>query len=212
MVWNYSINCGVEGETSSRNVYRLRDRRMKNAVAVLLLAQGVPMIMAGDEDYNTQQGNNNVYCQDNPVGWKDWSGSRQSKDFLKYMKRMIAFRKEHAILRMEQPMALADTLSCGCPDLSYHGEDAWITPGFSNWKSVGFLYCGKYAAEKEDIYIGFNFSDFPKKLAVPQQKEGRHWYLCMDTALKSAFVSEPEELHEDWYTLEAQSVCIIIGK
>lgn len=212
MVWNYSINCGVEGETSSRNVYRLRDRRMKNAVAVLLLAQGVPMIMAGDEDYNTQQGNNNVYCQDNPVGWKDWSGSRQSKDFLKYMKRMIAFRKEHAILRMEQPMALADTLSCGCPDLSYHGEDAWITPGFSNWKSVGLLYCGKYAAEKEDIYIGFNFSDFPKKLAVPQQKESRHWYLCMDTALKSAFVSEPEELHEDWYTLEAQSVCIIIGK
>ena len=109
-------------------------------------------------------------------------------------------------------MALADTLACGYPDLSYHGEDAWIVPGFSNWKSVGILYCGKYADENEDIYVGFNFSDFPKKLAVPQLKEDRCWYLSMDTALKNAFLPELEELHEDWYTLEAQSVCIIIGK
>ncbi len=212
MVWNYSINCGVEGETTSRNVYKLRDRRMKNAVAMLFLSQGVPMIMSGDEDNNSQNGNNNAYCQDNPIGWKDWSGSRQSKDFLKYMKQMIAFRRDHAILRMEKPMALADTLACGYPDLSYHGEDAWIVPGFSNWKSVGILYCGKYADENEDIYVGFNFSDFPKKLAVPQLKEDRCWYLSMDTALKNAFLPELEELHEDWYTLEAQSVCIIIGK
>ena len=77
---------------------------------------------------------------------------------------------------------------------------------------MGILYCGKYADENEDIYVGFNFSDFPKKLAVPQLKEDRVWYLSMDTALKNAFLPELEELHEDWYTLEAQSVCIIIGK
>ena len=212
MMWNYSINCGVEGETSSRNVRKLRDRRMKNAAAMLFLAQGVPMLMAGDEDCNTQKGNNNAYCQDNPIGWKDWNLSRQAKDFQKYIRQMIAFRKDHAILRMDKPMYLADQLSCGCPDLSYHGEDAWITPKSSNWRAVGLFYCGKYADEPEDVYIGFNFSDFPKKLAVPKQGERKSWYLFMDTAVKTAFLTEPEELEETWYTLEAQSVCILIGK
>lgn len=211
-VWSYSCNCGVEGETTSRNVARLRDRRMKNAVAMLLLAQGVPMLMAGDEDCNSQQGNNNAYCQDNPIGWKDWSQGRASRDFMKYVKKMIAFRKEHAILRMEKPMRLMDTLSHGYPDLSYHAQDAWISHGSHNIRTLGLLYCGTYAGEQEDVYIGFNFSDLHKKLALPRQQEDKSWHLVMDTALKEAFLAEPEALNEAWYTLDAQSVCIIIGK
>lgn len=210
--WNCSINCGVEGETSSRNVQKIRSRRMKNTAAMLFLAQGVPMLMAGDEDCNSQKGNNNVYCQDNEIGWKDWSMAGPSKEFLRYIKKLTAFRKEHEILRMEQPMQLADTKSCGCPDLSYHEEAAWIPPGIFNRGSLGILYCGRYAGEKEDVYIGFNFSDLHKNLAIPKRKGKGKWYLTMDTALKQAFLSEPEELTEPGYTLEAQSVCIIIGK
>lgn len=185
---------------------------MRNAVAMLFLSQGTPMLMAGDEDCNTQKGNNNTYCQDNPVGWKDWSRSRAAKEFTKYVKQMIAFRKAHAILRMEQPMKLADAKGHGYPDLSYHEESAWISPRYRNRKAIGIMYCGKYAGEEEDIYIGFNFSDFPKKLALPCQKGKRAWYLAMDTTARYAFLPEQEELKETWYLLDAQSVCIIIGK
>lgn len=211
-VWNCSINCGVEGETSSRNVQKIRDRRMKNTAAMLFLAQGVPMLMAGDEDCNSQGGNNNAYCQDNEIGWKEWHLSKHAKEFLKYIKRLIEFRKAHEILRMERPMQLADTKSCGCPDLSYHEEAAWIAPKFFNRGALGILYCGRYAGESEDVYLGFNFSDLHKNLAIPKQKGTRKWYLYMDTAVKSAFLPEPEELKEASYLLEAQSVCIIVGK
>lgn len=210
--WNLNNNCGVEGETTSRNVLRVRDRRMKNAIAMLFLAQGVPMLMAGDEDCNSQKGNNNVYCQDNEVGWKDWKRNKGTKDFLNFVKQMIAFRQNHEILRREQPMQQLDTLACGYPDLSYHEESAWISPQFFNRRALGLLYCGKYAEESEDVYIGFNFSDFEKKLALPKQKGKRNWYLHMDTSMKNAFPEEPESLKDSWYTLEAQSVCIIIGK
>lgn len=211
-VWNCSINCGVEGETSSRNVHKIRGRRMKNLAAMLFLSQGVPMLMAGDEDCNTQKGNNNVYCQDNEIGWKDWSSSGQAKEFLKYIRQLIAFRKQHEILRMDEPMRFADTKSCGCPDLSYHEEAAWISPGIFQRESLGILYCGRYAEETEDVYIGFNFSDLHKNLALPQKTGKRKWYLYMDTALRPAFLADPEELNEPGYTLDAQSVCIIIGK
>ena len=210
--WSFNNNCGVEGESSSRNVRRIRSRRMKNAIAMLFLAQGVPMLMAGDEDCNTQRGNNNVYCQDNEIGWKDWRQSRAARDFQSFVKKMIAFRKNHVILRREQPMTFADSLSIGYPDLSYHEESAWISSQHYNRKSMGILYCGEYAQEEEDVYIGFNFSDCQKKLTLPKQREKRNWYLLMDTAAKYAFLPEAEELEEDGYTLEAQSVCIIIGK
>lgn len=206
------MNCGVEGETTSRNVQKIRERRMKNAIAMLFLAQGVPLLMAGDEDLNSQQGNNNAYCQDNEIGWKDWKSGKQAKEFLKYVKKLIAFRKEHTVLRMEEPMHLTDALVCGYPDLSYHEENAWISPQFFNRRALGVLYCGKYAKEFEDVYIGFNFSDFQKKLALPKQTGKRHWYPYMDTACKTTFIADAKELKEDFYTLEAQSVCIIIGR
>ncbi|MBO5302589.1 MAG: glycogen operon protein GlgX [Lachnospiraceae bacterium] len=210
--WNFSSNCGVEGETTSRNVQKARERRMKNAIAMLFLSQGVPMLMAGDEDCNSQQGNNNAYCQDNAIGWKDWKQTKVSKEFLKFVKKMAEFRKEHPVLRMEHPMQMADTKGCGCPDLSYHEENAWISSSHINRRALGVLYCGRYAGEEEDIYIGFNFSDFEKKLALPKAKNKKKWYVYMDTGSKNAFLAEPEEIEENGYVLEAHSVCIIIGK
>lgn len=210
--WNFSTNCGVEGDTTSRNVRKIRERRMKNAIAVLFFAQGIPMLMAGDEDCNSQHGNNNAYCQDNEIGWKDWKQNKTSKEFARFVKAVIAFRKGHKVLSMDQPMKLLDTLGCGYPDLSYHEENAWISPEFYNRRALGILYCGDYAEETEDVYLGFNFSDFPKNLALPKKREQKSWYLSMDTSQKDGFLPELLKLSESCYTLEAQSICIIIGK
>lgn len=210
--WNYSSNCGVEGDTTSRNVIKIRDRKMKNAIAMLFLSQGVPMLMAGDEDGNSQGGNNNAYCQDNSVGYKDWKQGKNSKEFLRFVKNMIMFRKEHAILRREKPMQLSDYRSYGFPDLSYHEEQPWISPWFINRRALGILYCGKYAEEEENIYVGFNFSDFRKKLSFPREKRRRKWHLHMDTSSRQAFLSTPVAVSETFYILEPQSICILIGK
>ena len=109
-------------------------------------------------------------------------------------------------------MQLLDTKSYGCPDLSYHGEAAWISSESFNREALGIFYCGEYAEETEDVYLGFNFSGFHKSLALPKQHKKKKWYLVMDTGMKNAFLAEPEELTEQRYLLEAQSVCIIIGK
>lgn len=210
--WNYSSNCGVEGDTTSRNVLKIRDRKMKNAVAMLFLSQGVPMLMSGDEDGNSQGGNNNAYCQDNQVGYKDWKQTKVSREFLRFVKKMAAFRKEHAILRKEKPMQLSDYRSYGFPDLSYHEESPWIAPWHINRRALGILYCGKYAGEEENIFVGFNFSDFRKKLSFPKEKRGRKWHLHMDTSGKQAFLPAPVAVSETFYILEPQSVCILIGK
>ena len=83
---------------------------------------------------------------------------------------MIMFRKEHTVLRREKPMQLSDYRSYGFPDLSYHEEQPWISPWFINRRALGILYCGKYAEEEENVYKGFNFSDFRKKLSFPKEK------------------------------------------
>src|SRR5690606_30080765 len=87
---NHSDNMGVEGPTENGDINAARTRRRRNMIATLLLAQGTPMILAGDELGNSQGGNNNAYCQDNPIGWVDWDNTDAA--FLQFCTDMIAFR------------------------------------------------------------------------------------------------------------------------
>ena len=96
---NHSWNCGVEGETTDPAVLALRVRQAKNFFATLMLSQGVPMILAGDEFLRTQRGNNNAWCQDNETSWVDWALAEANKDFLRFAREMIQFRKRHPGLR-----------------------------------------------------------------------------------------------------------------
>ncbi len=92
---NRSWNCGAEGRTDNRDVLALRRRQQRNLLTTLLLSQGVPMILAGDEIGRTQHGNNNAYCQDNPTSWHDWSD--QDLDLLDFCRELIAFRRSHPV-------------------------------------------------------------------------------------------------------------------
>ncbi len=96
---NHSWNCGFEGKTDNPEILQLRQQQKKNFLVTLLLSQGVPMILGGDEMGRTQQGNNNTYCQDNELSWLHWDIDSQAKELLTFSKKLIHFRKAHHIFR-----------------------------------------------------------------------------------------------------------------
>jgi len=96
---NNSWNCGQEGETTDSEVLQLRDRQAKNMMTTLMLSQGVPMILAGDEFRRTQKGNNNAWCQDNDISWVNWELVEQNATFLRFVRELIWLRRRHPILR-----------------------------------------------------------------------------------------------------------------
>jgi len=111
---NVSWNSGAEGATDDPEVLTLRKRRARNLMATLMLSQGVPMLLAGDEFLRTQGGNNNAWCQDNAVSWVDWRLADANADFLRFTKEMIGLRKRHPVLRRRR--FFAGEISRGGPD------------------------------------------------------------------------------------------------
>lgn len=220
--WNFSSNCGVEGRTTKRYVCNLRERQLRNAIAALMLGQGVPLLQAGDEHGNSQGGNNNAYCQDNKTGWLNWKKAEKYVWLTEYTRKMIVFRKQHPVISMESPMRLNDYGRKGVPDLSYHGESAWLSAFCQDRQSVGVMYCGDYAVVQDDagkehaddfIYVGYNFHNGTSRLALPKLPRKKAWYLVMDTAKgQDAFLAQEEKQAEAQITLKGQSVVILIGK
>lgn len=104
--WNYSDNYGIEGPTRKKYIESLRKKQLRNAITAVFLAQGIPLLAAGDEIGNSQRGNNNAYCQDNAVGWVNWKNDKKYASLQQFVKEMIAFRKAHPVLRMEEPMRM----------------------------------------------------------------------------------------------------------
>lgn len=147
--FNYSWNCGVEGPTRKKNIINLRMRQIKNAFTLLLMSQGTPFILAGDEMLNSQNGNNNAYCQDNEVGYINWKNTKSSIEIFDYVKKLIQLRKMHPILHKEDELRSMDYISCGYPDISYHSDAAWY-PRFDNHlRHIGICYCGMYALKNK---------------------------------------------------------------
>ncbi len=120
---NYSANYGIEGPTRRKAITRLRDRQIKNMLASLLLSQGVPMILFGDEVKRTQHGNNNAYCQDNATSWFDWRLVERNAEQLRFTQALIEFRRKQPNVR--RPMFLTGTSERpgGLPDVSWYGTD-----------------------------------------------------------------------------------------
>ena len=177
--YNLTNNFGVEGPTRKRFINETRRNRMRMAFTMLMFAQGVPLIMAGDEFGNTQEGNNNAYCQDNEIGWVNWSQFAKYKEEREFIKELIKFRKEHGIITKDEPFRFNDYRTMGAPEFSYHGENAWISQLDPGRRSLGMLYYGAYAKDgknKEDIYVGYNFYSEEVKLALPILKN-KKWTL-----------------------------------
>lgn len=175
--WNYSVNCGEEGASRRKKIKEARAALMRQAVAAVLLAQGVPLIFAGDEFGNSQGGNNNAYCQDNKTGWVNWRQLERNRDFFAFVKELLALRKSHPVIRRRTPVRMCDYEGHGLPDLSYHGARAWSGEIYPSMQAVGVLYAGVYGGEEQDLYIGWNFSADETVLALPKMPGGKIWSL-----------------------------------
>ena len=179
---NFSWNCGIEGKSRKKGILALRKKQIMNILTMLFLSQGTPMLHAGDEFGNSQNGNNNPYCQDNTTGWTDWSQRTKNEDILQYVKWLIALRRRYGILHTGKPFSLTDSKSIGYPDLSYHGIEAW-RPDLSSYShAVGFLYSGVYADEKAPfLFVAFNMHWGDIKLALPTLPKPLLWMRLSDT-------------------------------
>ena len=216
--WNFSSNCGAEGRTRKKYVGQMRRKQMKNALAMVFLAQGVPLIQAGDEFGNSQNGNNNAYCQDNRIGWLNWKTGERYEWLREFVRDLAAFRRNHPMIASDEPMRQSDYRRKGLPDLSYHGENAWLPSVSADRQAVGLLYCGAYGlcedgSEDDCIYVAYNFHSGLSHLALPKLPGKKKWYLIMNTAQEEAFLREKHCLaDQQLFAAEGQSVCILLGK
>jgi glycogen operon protein len=156
-------NHGVEGPSDDPAVRLARDRARRNLVATLLLAQGVPMLLGGDEIGRTQRGNNNAYCQDNEISWVDWTGLDRDRDFFRFVRGLVRFRRDTPALQREK--FLTDE------DVTWFGADA----GAVDWKSGAFGYHLKPA-----VVVLVNLTDAPVSFTLPADLKLR---LIADTAV-----------------------------
>jgi glycogen operon protein len=236
--YNYSWNCGVEGSTKIKKVLALRKKQIRNAFTLLVLSQGTPMILAGDEFCFSQKGNNNAYCRDGELTWLDWSLLEQNKDIFDYLKELIQIRKEHPILHKEEELRCMDYISCGYPDLSYHGTRAWY-PDYSHYsRLLGVMLSGFYAkinrkVNDQSFYIAINMHWEKHQYDLPFLPNGMKWYpLCntyehKDSKLNkkinndnkenkgliqsSININQPVE-NQRQCDVEARSIVVLIGK
>jgi glycogen operon protein len=184
---NLSWNCGVEGPTDVPQVLALRRRQAKNLVATLLLSQGVPMLLAGDEFLRTQQGNNNAWCQDNEVSWVDWRLRERHADFFRFVKELIALRKRHPALRRRSFFRGSGPQRNQPPDVVWHGVEPG-QPDFSpTSRTLALAIDGRYTdrGPDRDFYCVFNAWQERLPFHVPRSPSGRPWRRLIDTALPS---------------------------
>ena len=202
---NRSWNCGVEGPTDDPEVLELRRRQRRNLMATLLLSQGVPMLLHGDEIGRSQGGNNNVYCQDNEVSWIDWDARAEERALLEFTSALTAFRNRHPVFRRRRffegkPVRKADELR----------DIEWFTPSGDemeeqNWedelgKSVAVFLNGDAIADRDvrgvrirddSFVLAFNAHSEPAEFTLPPEDYGTAWAVVVDSS--SGVVQEPRE-------------------
>lgn len=209
--YNYSWNCGAEGLTRKKAVLELRKNQMRNALFLLLLSQGVPCILAGDEFANSQKGNNNVYCQDNPIGWLNWRNLLKEQEMYQFVKQLIKFRKKYRLFHQEKELLGIDQSGCGMPDVSYHGEMAWRASTEVASRQIGIYYSSQ-DKEEADCFVAYNMHWLEHEFALPALKKGRKWYRAASTKegiLKDLVVLENQRNIE---LDEREIVVLVSGK
>ncbi|KAL5704103.1 isoamylase [Ranunculus cassubicifolius] len=197
---NFSWNCGYEGETSDSNVEALRYRQMKNFQLALMISQGTPMLLMGDEYGHTRYGNNNSYGHDTSINHFQWGqlNDKRNSQF-RFFSETIKFRQSHSVFGLEKFLDKCD--------ITWH-EDNWY-----NFESR-FLAFTLHDASGEDIYLAFNAHDYFVKAILPSPPDKRRWFRVVDTNLASPddFVAEGVPGIGGLYDVAAFSSILLIAK
>jgi isoamylase len=182
---NNSWNCGAEGPTHDPNILALRRRQIKNALAMQFVSQGVPMLLMGDECGQSQQGNNNTYCQDSPLAWLDWDLVNENAELFRFCRLMIQFRKNHRSIR--HPLHPGP----GAPEINWHGTRAWR----ADWSPRNRILAFHRIAMPQDgtaqdgmdvIYVAMNMHWETLEFELPSPPTTRtRWHVLANTGLPS---------------------------
>ena len=198
---NRSWNCGVEGPTADPAVNELRARQRRNLLTVLMLSQGVPMLLGGDELGRTQRGNNNAWCQDSELSWFDWEGA--DWDVLAFVRRLIRLRREHPVFRRPRFLEGREVAGSGLPDVWWFRPDGRRMTQ-RDWRAADVGVLGVFLNGKElqthgpqgdpvvddDFVLLFNAGRKPVDFTLPPRRFGRRWSLVLSTAEPDAAPTE----------------------
>lgn len=213
---NWSWNCGIEGPSHKKDIRQLRGRQLRNFMTLNLLAQGTPLLLAGDERCNSQGGNNNPYNQDNETGWLNWKDTAESRVLLSFTQKLLQFRREHAVFRRAVPFTFNDPAAIGYPDVSFHGREAW-KPDLSGYShTVGILLPEFYAPEHPSdsfLYLALNMHWHNQPLALPKLPPSYRWTLLMDTFRETPFSDTPERIEDQHFVnVRGRSIQILLAQ
>ncbi len=192
---NRSWNCGVEGPTDDPEVNALRERQQRNFLATLLLSQGVPMLLGGDELSRTQRGNNNAYCQDNELSWFDWDVDERRQRLLDFTRRLVHFRRAHPAFRRPHFLTGRSSNGRGVPDSWWFRPDGrkltrrdWAD---AELRTIGLFLNGEEIQAQtregapvtdESFVLLFNAHHDPVTFRLPPRRFGQRWQLELSTA------------------------------
>lgn len=217
---NFSWNCGAEGETDDEAIQGLRERQIKNFLTLLMVSQGVPMLLMGDEIGHSKGGNNNSYCHDSALNWFNWEGTRTQGALLRFTRRLIAFRKAHPALRRRSYFHHRDTVNSGYPDISFHGARLWQPDWSHDGRQLACLLCGQHCREGSEaddmIFIVMNAHWETAWFDLPPLPAPRKWRVAFNTALRPpedshALGQEPVLPNQREIIVGPRSVLILVG-
>src|SRR5262245_37702173 len=209
---NNSSNYGVEGPTRRKSIVDLRQRQAKNFMASLLLSQGVPMILAGDEVLRTQRGNNNAYCQDNAISWFDWRLVEKNAEMLRFVQTLNAFRRRQPNVRRPAFLTGKAAKPGQLPDVTWFNPDGstvnWSTPGSSLACLLGTSGLSDPAAKA--VFIMLHCGPKSQEFKAPPAAANMNWRLFIDTAAATPDDIYPEgdgpELGKEPVTLDSHTL------
>ena len=215
---NHSANYGHEGPSDDPRVEALRQRQIKNAFALLLLAQGTPMLLAGDELRRTQGGNNNAYCHDDATSWLDWGLLAQHAGLHRFVRGLIRFRRAHPSLARREFLQGVDAPPESDPEgytrVRWHG----VRLDQPDWgpSSRVLAYTLTAASDDVPIHIMINAHTGPLGFELPRPSPGQTWRRAIDTSLPSPEDVAPLDEEPTWtaadYEVRARSVVVLIQR
>ena len=219
---NNSYNHGFEGECENAKIEQLRKQQIKNFLCCLLLSQGTPMFVSGDEYRRTQNGNNNAYCQDNEISWNDWTLEEKNESLVRFTQELIKFRKRHPVLHREDFFGETEEEKLNGTDLIWYDFDGRVP----DWNKLNrFLACQIFGNRfkkpdgtfDDSIYIAVNTDRHDLTVILPSLESGMVWARVLDTSYPEGedimeYGNEEILQSQRRYVVTTNSIAVLISK